>query len=128
MRTTNSTRSVTCQWRVKSDPTLRPMSKRRVVACVQILLLTVVGTPLQAQHSGGQFSITSSRIDSGGEQSSGAQYIVRGSIGQIESSSHLLTGGVFQLRGGFQVRGAPSGPNALLFSDGFETQVLRGRD
>ena len=68
-----------------------------------------------AQSSGGEFEITKSTIDAGGDASAGGAFALTGTIGQPDANLQQSTGGEFVLAGGFWANATD-----LLFSDGFE--------
>ncbi len=62
---------------------------------VFLLLLTL---PVLAQ-SGGNYDLSWSTVDGGGEMSSGGTIILTGTIAQADAG--VMSGGVYTLRGGF---------------------------
>jgi len=88
-----------------------------------ILIPTALGLasiPGLAQLTGGPFEIPKSTIDGGGGRSTGGQFILTGTIGQPEGPEQTLTGGNFELSGGFWPGGEGDPEDDLIFSDGFE--------
>ena len=61
-----------------------------------------------APSSGGTFDTTWHTIDGGGGTSSAAEFTIHATIGQVDAGT--MTGGAFELRGGFQPGAAPSAP------------------
>lgn len=91
-----------------------------IIMITGISLITTVILPfsnnLQAQSSGGDFTITKSTIDGGGGASSGGDFSLVGTIGQPDANQTLSSGGDFLLAGGFWAKVTDG-----LFKDGFET-------
>ncbi len=82
---------------------MKNLTKSRFIILLgAILLLTpVIVTNSQAQ-TGGNFEIIRSTLDGGGESSSGGDFIIQGTIGQMDSTNpNALTGGIYSLSGGF---------------------------
>jgi hypothetical protein len=70
--------------------------------------------------AGGQYKITNSTLDGGGGQSSGGQFILTGTIGQPDAAMQAMSGGAFQLAGGFWGNGIAGPHDEVLFMDSFE--------
>lgn len=67
------------------------------------------------------FAVKRHVIASGGGSSSGGNFVVRGTIAQVDADPlQPASGGVFAITGGFWP-GMDSGESDLLFKDGFET-------
>lgn len=81
------------------------------------LLLITIST-LSLAQSGGSFNIPKSTIDAGGGLSSGGDFAVTGTIGQVDVSQ-AISGGGFVLNGGFWPKEAVVRQDAL-FKDSFE--------
>jgi hypothetical protein len=79
-------------------------------------LLCLLSTLALAQPSGGDYTITKSTIDGGGGTSAGGAYSLTGTVGQPDASLQGLSGGPYQLTGGFW-----SNVMDLIFKDGFES-------
>jgi len=82
-------------------------------AALGALMLVALTTAARAQ-SAGPFDLSWSTIDGGGGTSSGGQFTLAGTIGQLDAGVATLTGGQFSLTGGFwsflsvvQTPGAP---------------------
>lgn len=86
---------------------------------VRGLLLIAIST-LSVAQSGGSFNIQKSTIDAGGGQSSGGDFSVTGTIGQIDASE-AISAGSFVLNGGFWPNKVIVREDAL-FKDSFENQ------
>lgn len=71
-----------------------------------------------AQSSGGPYTLHPQSIAGGGGRSSGAVFVLEGTIGQ-HAASNVQSGGVFELTGGFHQRSQGPLANAI-FSNGFE--------
>ncbi len=84
------------------------------------VFLALVSTTSSAGLVGGPFHITNSTVDGGGGRSTGGQFIVTGTIGQPDAGVQSLSGGAFQLTGGFWANGNAVPPDEMLFKDGFE--------
>ena len=97
--------------------TPRDVRSRRV-ARLALLWLCATGVAL-AQSSGGSFRIEPQRIGNGGGLSSGGDFEVRGTIAQPEASP-VVSGGAFELTGGFHRRAENAPLPAAIFADGFE--------
>jgi hypothetical protein len=86
---------------------------------VGISLMTTVLLPfsndLQAQSSGGDFTITKNTIDNGGGTSSGGDFSLVGTIGQANANRTVSSGDGFLLAGGFWAK-----VNDGVFKDSFE--------
>jgi hypothetical protein len=86
----------------------RKASTRLLAA--SLLLLAVV--PVLAQ-SGGEYDLSWSTVDGGGETfSSGGVYSLGGTIGQPDAG--LMTGGVYTVGGGFWGGGAVAAPENVI--------------
>jgi hypothetical protein len=79
-------------------------------------VLSLLSTFALAQSSGGDYTITKSTIDGGGGTSAGGSYSLTGTVGQADASLQSLSGGPYQLTGGFW-----SKVMDLIFKDGFES-------
>lgn len=76
------------------------MNARSIIA-IAILSLTTTVTSSQAQ-SGGGYDLTWSTIDGGGASSTGGAFSLSGTIGQPDAQvAPVMTGGAFELNGGF---------------------------
>ena len=100
-------------------------TQEAVIMCGQkiiflLALLTLVSSSAIAQLSGGQFAITESTIDNGGGVSTGAQFLLMGTIGQPDAALQAASGGNFALQGGFWAGGAGGPADQVIFADGFE--------
>lgn len=96
----------------------RSCSDRRTARLAGLVLLAALSAA-QAQ-SGGTFAIPRSVVATGGGDSAGGTFALRGTAGQAEAHPVPSTGGTFEVRGGFW-RGAPAAPPPdALFADGFE--------
>ncbi len=100
--------------RRSADACARPLQRASVLAA----LLSMTAGLADAQ-SGGSFTLTRSRVASGGGQSAGGAFVVRGTAGQHEAQPPA-TGGAFVVRGGFWTAIATTPPADPLFRDGFE--------
>jgi hypothetical protein len=69
--------------------------------------------------SGGSYTIKRHTIDSGGGQSSGGEFSLHGTIGQLDAGP-TLSGASFQLQGGFWPGFNRSVISDILFRDRFE--------
>ena len=83
-----------------------------VKAWVFLVLLVVLG--MATAQQGGVYEITKSTLSSGGGNSSGGAFSVRGSIAQVDASEEL-SGGDFSVTGGFW-----PGSDDLIFKNGFD--------
>jgi len=63
-----------------------------------LLSVAVLLSPTLAQ-SGGDYDLSWSTIDGGGQTSSGGTYVLTGTVGQPDAGT--MTGGQYTLRGGF---------------------------
>ncbi|MGK7295491.1 MAG: hypothetical protein ACNS61_06625 [Candidatus Wenzhouxiangella sp. M2_3B_020] len=94
-------------------------SKFAASALTAVLLLAALALPAAAGNpppSGGEFTIRRSTIDAGAGDSAGADFVLKGTIGQHDTQ--IMAGGEFDLRGGFWT---PAGPSDFLFRNGFES-------
>lgn len=80
-------------------------------------LLLAAAEPL-VQSSSGDFEITKSTIDNGGGLSSGAEFSLKGTIGQPDASQEVAIGGEFALSGGFWANATVIN---VIFKDNFES-------
>lgn len=94
------------------------MSYRRYV-CL-FVLLTMLSATSSAGQVGGQFQISKSTIDGGGDRSTGGQFILSGTAGQPDADLQSAAGGAFQISGGFWANGRAVRPIQVIFKDGFE--------
>lgn len=85
---------------------------KRVLQRNKVLSLLVLG--LVFSQSFAQYEMKKHTINSGGQTSTGGNYQVSGSIGQVDASNELA-GGNFSLNGGFW-----HPENDLIFKNGFE--------
>lgn len=83
---------------------------RRGLLCS--LSLLVAGAGAQT------LDVTRHVVAGGGGQSSGGDFSMSGTVGQPDASASI-SGGAFELRGGYWVDAAPAGPERV-FRDGFE--------
>jgi len=83
---------------------MKNLTKHKFIILLGFVLLLLTPTivmDIQAQ-SGGDFDLTKSTIDGGGQSSSGGDFVVNGTIGQMDSTNQsALTGGVYLVAGGF---------------------------
>ena len=79
-----------------------------------IAILMVCG--MAYAQSGGEFMMNKSTIANGGGQSSSGDFVLSGSIGQLDASSGLA-GGAFSLAGGFWSITVNSD---IIYKNGFE--------
>ena len=66
-----------------------------------------------------QFEMKKHSINSGGGASTGGNFSLNASIGQVDASDKL-TGGVYSLNGGLWHQIQPSNTEELIFNNGFE--------
>ncbi len=93
----------------------------RVIAWLGIIAIGFSGQAL----SGGepQFDIIRSTIDGGGViRSAGGEFELSGTIGQPDAGA--MTGGVFELTGGFWIGLAPTDCNEDGIVDGFDHEIF----
>lgn len=88
------------------------------VGASALLLGFALLAPVYGQSSGGLYTLNAYTVAAGGGRATGGIYALEGSIGQHDASNPL-TGGIFELTGGFHRR-APSAPVGDLFQNGFE--------
>jgi len=90
------------------------------------LLLIVLGGPLLL--SAQNYSLNRSRLTSGGGQSAGGNFTLRGSLGQAEAGTPL-TGGGYSLTGGFRAKvgiiQTPDAPKLTVASNPDGTVTIR---
>lgn len=79
------------------------------------LLLFVVVQAADPPPSGGEFSLRRATIDTGGGEGAGADFLLKGTMGQHDTE--VMEGAGFTLRGGFWT---PSGASDFVFRDSFE--------
>lgn len=94
------------------------MSYRRCV-CLFVLLAMLSATS-SAGMVGGQFQISNSTIDGGGDRSTGGQFVLSGTPGQPDADLQSAAGGAFQISGGFWANGTAVPPISVIFKDSFE--------
>ena len=87
-------------------------AKRYRYSLLLALSLLVAGAGAQT------LEVTRHVVAGGGGHSTGDNYSLSGTVGQPEASSPI-SGGAFELRGGYWVGAVQAGGDAL-FSDGFE--------
>lgn len=85
----------------------------------RLILTMIIAVPAPA---GSALEISRYTIDGGGKRSTGAGYVLTGSIGQPEADPSAASGGDFIVNGGFVVRSTVSG-EGTLFANGFESGV-----
>lgn len=85
-----------------------------------LALAAIAAFPASAGEEVGPFEMLNSSIDCGGGRSTAGQFVLNGIIGQPDASAQSLTGGDFELNGGFWSgeQTVPDGDH--IFSDGFE--------
>lgn len=88
---------------------------QRAALVVAGLLLFVVVQAGDPPPSGGEFTLRRATIDTGGGEGTGADFLLKGTIGQHDTE--VMEGADFTLRGGFWT---PSGESDFLFRNGFE--------
>jgi len=91
---------------------------RRYVAFV-VIGLTLAGTVLAGQPTGGDYVLIKSTIDGGGGSSAGGDFELTGTIGQPDAASQTASGNEFALAGGFWAQ-IGNLVIELIFEDGFE--------
>jgi hypothetical protein len=85
--------------------------------CLAACLALACG--LVVAQSGGSFEIRRSRVATGGGESTGGTFVLRGTAGQHEAQP-VASGGAFSLRGGFWTAIDTTPPTDALFRDSFE--------
>lgn len=83
-----------------------------------VLLLLPAIVLAQAPPSGGPYRLPKQVIASGGATASASGWSVTGTVGQ--SAVQVVTGGPYQLFGGFHGPAIASDSSDLIFRDGFE--------
>jgi hypothetical protein len=92
------------------------MKPRTLAIPALLLLLTWGAAGGDPPPSGGDFTLRRSSIDAGGGEGSGANFSLKGTIGQHDTE--VMTGADFALRSGFWIAGEQADQ---LFRDRFES-------
>ncbi len=92
------------------------MKLQKIIASSLLMSALSVGLA----QSGGTYDITRSTLDGGGGRSTGGSFAVSGTTGQPDAGL-VMSGGSFNLSGGFWPAPAPSQLPDALFQDGFES-------
>jgi len=92
-------------------------AKQAIAAAIVFVGVGVLGVGVAGDppSSGGEFTLRRATIDSGGGEGTGAEFSLKGTIGQHDTE--VMEGADFTLRGGFWT---PSGASDFVFRDGFE--------
>lgn len=97
-----------------TTPRRRSLTVARILAVglgTGILITVAIAAP----PAGGEFTLRRATIDAGGGEGTGADFSLKGTIGQHDTE--VMKGDEFTLRGGFWT---PSGESDFVFRDGFE--------
>ncbi len=85
----------------------------------KLILMGLIVSGLGNTQTGGNFTIQKSTIASGGGKSSGGNFMLTGTIGQVDAND-VLEGGDFSLAGGFWNHSLVIPRDDLIFNNGFE--------